>query len=254
LSKRLISLSGVALVAALGLGRTAQAATITFDSTITLGANAGGGGQPGFVDDYQTPNPAIFAPDAFRTQGFLFGGYTIPLTGGRTSPDLNIMLDASQCLAQIGVVCANDGSHYLLGTDPFSMFIEGANMSMTRFDATGLFDNAGCTLCDPNGTIFPALFIKVMGVRNGAPNSGIVADETFALTSGFQTFVLTDPDWANVSKAIFRPVDANGNVVARILAVDNINASSTVPEPASFVLLGSGLLGAIARRRRKTQA
>jgi hypothetical protein len=238
----------------LAVSQPAQASGITFDSTITTGSLAvlDPVGSPVFLDTYLTPSQPAANADTFKTQGFTFGGYTPPVTGTtRTSPELDIMLDPSQCSAQSppGVTCASDGSHYLVSTDIFSLFPDAPlNFSISGFDASGLFGPAGCTLCDNQGTIFPAPFIQVIGVRNGLT---VVADETFALTFAFQTFTLSDPDWANVGKVIFRPVDASGNTIGQIMALDNIRATSPVPEPATVGLMGMGLLGLVLARKRR---
>ena len=79
------------------------------------------------------------------------------------------------------------------------------------------------------------------------------AEETFRLSSGFVPFVLSDPAWLNIQRANLSPWMANGELNLGFFAVDNIVATpptpTAVPEPASIVLIGTGALGLLRRRR-----
>jgi PEP-CTERM motif len=235
-----------------------DASVITFDAVITPGPNATVQADA-FFAEYITPGqnvPNAPPPEAFTTQGFVIGGFTIPLTPGRTAPRPGILLDASQCPAEVGTTCAQNGSKYMVTAGEYLSLgtqVLGGSFSLTSFDASSVFGPGGCPLCDPGETIFGAQFIRVAGIANIGGQQVIVANEIFPISQPFQTFVLSDPDWSNVFKVIFLSSDATGNLVGAAVAIDNINATA-VPEPASLALLASGLAAAVVRRRGARKA
>ena len=196
-----------------------------------------------------------------RTQGFNFGGLGTGGTGGIGSPNsmpgLQIMQDATKCIAVILTPCAaGDGSDYLFTSDRFSLIVPGGPFfAFASFQAMQIFGPDGCPVAcsGGNGPVVNDASVRVRGFRPGA----LVADETFALSGALQTFSLSDPDWLNVNRVTFEGLDAGGLPPTgnALYAIDNVNVTANaVPEPASLVLLGTGLLAAAVRRRVKQRA
>ena len=128
--------------------------------------------------------------------------------------------------------------------DPFGFNRQGGgNHSLYAFDAAQPFPPGGCPNCDDDGVLGNATAIRLLGIRGGA----IVADETFPLTSSLQHFVLTDPDWLNVSRVVFenRGSDAVGDEEDGLAVIDNILAGTDAVDDDSdgVINLHEQLLG-----------
>ena len=171
------------------------------------------------------------------------------MTASNTQPLLSIVLDPSQCPTLLGISCISDGSHYLGTEDPFGFFpAGGGHFSISSLDAGAPF-SAFCAMCDAGAGLANAAVLKLVGFRSGV----IVATQTFDLSFGFNALLLSDPNWADVTRVVFEPLTAAG--APGVVAIDNINATAT-PEPAALALTGLGLLGLIAgyARRRSGRA
>lgn len=248
---------GTSLVA-LALGgsaATAGATTITFSQPITpFGINPAPAPDP-------TVNPVIIVYEAsalqmnnFITQSYVFGGFTNGVTAGNTTPELNIMLDPSRCneiLSNPADVCApSAAAPYLAVGEPFAINISSGTpqfFALSSFDGAAVFGPGGCLSCSDDGSVIPTpSFIQVTGFYMGA----IVGQQEFALTHDFHTFTLTQPGFGLLGRAVFQGLDANRRPIEGYYGVDNINTTA-VPEPASLMLIGSGLAAIAARRRSK---
>jgi hypothetical protein len=228
---------------------TVQADQITFDSAISSALPGdpsfcplcGPGNSPGLLFG----NPA--GPFVFATQGFNFGGSTQGVPPGNadtTRPELAVVDNPSNCPSTLQTTCVSNGTHYLVTAEPFAMLraAPGGNFAFTSFQASQLFGPGGCLVCGgPGEVLLNAISVQVTGFNVFTQ----LVQQTFTLTSAFQTFTLSAPAWANVNRVVFAPLSATG--APSVVAIDNINV--TVPEPASLALLGAGLAGLAIRRR-----
>jgi hypothetical protein len=104
------------------------------------------------------------------------------------------------------------------------------------------FDSAYLTAAWNNG-----LNIEVQGL-NGAT---VVYDETVVVNATGPT--LFNFDYSNVTEVYFSSFGGTSAGYAgggTHFVMDNLTINATVPEPAAFLLVGAGLMGLVALRRR----
>ena len=126
------------------------------------------------------------------------------------------------------------------------------NIVTIRPQAGGEFSLNSIDLGEWLGTT-PFTTIEITGVGGSNPSTSFVLDGFVDGTGGapdFQTLTF-DATWSNLTavtlNGIGGPLDVNGQPLGSF-TIDNIVVNTAVPEPASLLLMGTGL-GAVVRRR-----
>lgn len=158
------------------------------------------------------------------------------------------------------------------GNDCSGVFGTGANCTTSgTFNGTPLNSSPLIAKLNPNGSVdqlglFPSITGSELSLTLGA--QGVVS-YTYNPTGAdplIQYVAVKGGDFFNLFavggsnfETLFAPLNPNGNLngVSHVSFYDTSlpNPPVTVPEPASLLLFGAGLLGlSIAKRRRATQA
>lgn len=210
-----------ALAAAALLAAPARAALLTFNDLAPLQGD---------------PNP--FLPSPFAYDGFTF-----------SSSYLFLISQPGGC--GFGG-CSSDGTPHLASSDGPALVVMapagGGTFALTSFAGALGFNGTVSSAASPDR-------ISVTGQQAG----GRSVQASFAVSSAFSTFTLPAGFTGLASVAfqgIFQPggtvmqTGANGIALDDILVNGATGPVGSVPEPASLPILGAGLLGAAAWRRR----
>jgi len=174
--------------------------------------------------------------DATGVADFTLTGNTLNLSLTNTSPYSAAITGFGLDLVAGDVGLGNDG------IDGFS------GLPVLEFDFTD--GNLGNVPAGYNSTVLDFGFLTGNNFGGGSPNDGIAPGGTLGFTVTGPFGGLTDTQIASALFVRFQRVGPNGQ--GSDVATGTLNPTP-VPEPASMLLLGSGLAAVIARRRRMRQ-
>ena len=186
--------------------------------------------------------PSQGSLNPFLPSPFTYGGFTF------SSTYLFLISSPSSCFGG----CTSNGTPYLASADGPGLIAmapsNGGTFALTSFAGALEFNNAANTVQSPDR-------IDVTGQQA----AGGPVKASFAVSNVFSTFTLpaSFTGLASVSfQGIFQPGGTIAQTALNAIALDDIlvnraaGSGGTVPEPASALVVGAGLLGMAAWRHR----
>ena len=224
-----VLVAGVVFIGALATSKPADALAITLSdgsSTISVGDN-----------DFGDINPL----SGIITVTGAFGAFDINVITGLSSPVLGSSTQPTMDLSQVSV-------NYYGGSGSLTVSLSDNNFSLSQLGASVLTSQIGGTYLNSSVTASTsldfgnALYGSADVVASNGTYGGLLGSFSNDATSGFNytggTFSLTQ----TVNLTLGSPGTASFDLQSTV---------SSVPEPASVMLLGLGLTGLAAFSRRK---